>query len=71
MSCSPEFALEKFSLKVYLLIYLFWPVVGLCCSLWVFSSCGKWVLLFIAVCRLLVAVPSLGTQVCVAASPGL
>ena len=71
MSCSPEFALIKFSLKVYLLIYLFWPVVGLCCSLWVFSSCSKWVLLFVAVLRLLIAGPSLGTQACVAASPGL
>ena len=64
MPCSPEFALKKFFFKIYLLIYLSWPVVGLCCYMWVFSSCGKWVLLFIVVCRLLM-------QAWAVASPGL
>ena len=28
-------------------------VLGLCCCMWAFSSCGKWGLLFAAVCRLI------------------
>ena len=33
--------------------------LGLCCCVRAFSSCGKQRLLFVAVCRLLVAVASL------------
>ena len=33
-------------------------VVGLCCCTWAFSSCGKKGLLFVAVCRFLIAVAS-------------
>ena len=40
-------------------IYLFLAVVGLCCCLRAFSSCGEWGLLFVVVCGLLIAVPSL------------
>ena len=41
------------------LIYLFLAVLGLCCHALAFSSCGEWGLLFIVVCRLLLAVASL------------
>ena len=44
--------------KIYLFIYLFLAVLGLCCA-WDFSSCGKRGLLFVAVFRLLFAVTSL------------
>ena len=40
-------------------IYLFLAVLGLRCCAWAFSSCGKRRLLFVAVCRLLIAVASL------------
>ena len=40
-------------------IYLFLAVLGLHCCTWVFSSCGEWGLLFVAVHRLLIAVASL------------
>ena len=43
----------------YLFIYLFVAVLGLCCCVWTFSSCYKQWLLFVAVCRLLIAVASL------------
>ena len=33
--------------------------LGLRCCAWAFSSCGEWGLLFVAVCRLLIAVASL------------
>ena len=33
--------------------------LGLRCCMWAFSSCGEWGLLFIAVCRLLIAAASL------------
>ena len=42
-----------------LFIYLFLAALGLRCCAWAFSSCGKWALLFIAVCGLLIAVSSL------------
>ena len=38
---------------------LFMAVLGLYCCTRCFSSCGKWGLLFVAVCRLLIAVASL------------
>ena len=34
-------------------------VLGLCCCMWAFSTFGEWVLLFIAVRGLLIAVASL------------
>ena len=39
--------------------FFFLASSGLCCCTWVFSSCGERGLLFIAVCRLLIAVASL------------
>ena len=41
------------------LIYLFLAVLGLCCCVRAFSSCGEQGLLFVAVHRLLIAVVSL------------
>ena len=40
-------------------IYLFLAALGLCWWAWAYSSGGKWGLLFVAVHRLLIAVPSL------------
>ena len=40
-------------------IYLFLAVLGLRCCVQAFSSCGEQGLLFVAVCRLLIAVASL------------
>ena len=40
-------------------IYLFLAVLGLCCCVWAFSSCGERGLLFVAVRGLLTAVASL------------
>ena len=37
-------------------IYLFLAALGLCCCAQAFSSCGEQGLLFVAVCRLLIAV---------------
>ena len=55
---SPSFVL--FFLKlIYFLFYLFLAALGLCCCAQVFSSCGERVLLFVAVCGLLIAVASL------------
>ena len=42
-----------------LFIYLFLAVLGLRCCTWAFSSCGELGLLFVVVCRLLIAVASL------------
>ena len=33
--------------------------LGLHCCAWAFSNCGEWGLLFVVVCRLLIAVASL------------
>ena len=43
---------------MYVFIYL-WTALGLCCCMWAFSGCSEQGLLFVAVCRLLVAVASL------------
>ena len=49
-----------FWLKIYLFIlYLFLAVLGLCCCVQAFSSCGKRRLLFIALHVLLITVASL------------
>ena len=44
---------------MYVFMYLFLAVLGLCCCTWAFSSCGEWGLLFVAVHGLHVAVASL------------
>ena len=44
---------------LYKFIYLFLAALGFCCYAWAFSSCGKWGLLFVAVCGLLIVVASL------------
>ena len=44
------FSLNKF---IYFFIYLFLAVLGLCCCMRAFSSCGEWGLLSVAVHRLL------------------
>ena len=49
----------SFFKKNYLFIYLFLAALGLHHCTWAFSSCNEWVLLFVAVCRLLMAVASL------------
>ena len=46
-------------LKKILFIYLFLAALGLRCCARAFSSCGEWGLLFVVVCRLLIAVASL------------
>ena len=56
-----HFTLYFFFKKIYLFIYLilFLAALGLCCCTRAFSSCGKWGLLFVAVCGLLIAVAPL------------
>ena len=44
---------------MYVFIYLFMAVLGLCCCTRAFSSCGERGLLFVAVHGLLIAVASL------------
>ena len=39
--------------------FFFLAALGVCCCAWAFSSCSKRGLLFVAVCRLLIAVASL------------
>ena len=48
-----------FSFFLYKFIYLFLAVLGLCCCVWAFSSCGGRGLLFIVLRGLLIAVASL------------
>ena len=48
-----------FKKLIYLFIYLFLTVLGLPCCARAFSSCGERRLLFVAVCRLLIAMASL------------
>ena len=48
-----------FILIIYLLFIYLLAVFGLHCCAWAFSSCGEWGLLFVVVCRLLIAVASL------------
>ena len=47
--------------KIYF-IYLFLAVLGLRCCARAFTSCGQQELLFVEVCRLLIAVASLVTE---------
>ena len=53
------FKLYPFFFLINLFIYLFLAVLGLCCCMRAFSSCGERGLLFIEVCGLLIAVASL------------
>ena len=68
---------KKINLFIYLFVYLFMAVLGLRCCRWAFSSCGERGLLFVAVCRLLIAVAprcrarALGTRASVVAAHGL
>ena len=48
-----------FIFKLIYLIYLFLAALGLHCCTQAFSSCGEQGLLFVVVCRLLIAVASL------------
>ena len=54
-----EDSLTIFFKFILLCIYLFLAVLGLRCCAWVFSSCSKQVLLFVAVHSLLIVVASL------------
>ena len=54
---SLQFMLQRFCL--FFVIYLFMAALGLRCCTGAFSSCGEWVLLFVAVHGLLIAVASL------------
>ena len=47
---------------IYLLVYLFFAVLGLCCSALAFSSCAKQRLHFVVVCRLLL-LQSVGSRI--------
>ena len=49
----------RFFKKINLFIYLSLAALGLHCCAWASSSCGKWVLLFVPVHRLLIVVASL------------
>ena len=53
------FSSPSFFFKINLFIYLFLAALGLRCCAQAFSSCGEWGLLFVVVCRLLIAVASL------------
>ena len=46
----------------FMINYLFLVVLGLHCYSWTFSICGKWGLLFIVVCGLLIVVVSLAAE---------
>ena len=48
-----------FFFKKNLFIYLFLAVLGLCCCVWAFCSCGERGLVFVAVRGLLIVVASL------------
>ena len=47
------------NLCIYLFIYYFLAVLGLCCCAQAFCSCGEWGLLFVVVRGFLIAVASL------------
>ena len=73
-----EGKLQYVSTYFFQLIDLFLAVLGLCCCVQAFSSCGKWDILFVVVCRFLIAVASLvmehrveGTRASVVAACGL
>ena len=47
---------------MYVFIYLFLAVLGLCCCVWAFSRCSQQGLLFVAVHGLLIAVAFLVSE---------
>ena len=47
---------------IYFILFLFLALLGLCCCMRAFSSCGERGILFTAVHRLLVAVASLAAE---------
>ena len=51
--------LQSITVYFFLFYYLFLAVLGLRCCARAFSSCGKWGLLLIGVCGLLIVVASL------------
>ena len=53
-SCTVLHSHQQYTITLF--VYL--AVLGLCCCAQAFSSCGEWRLLFVAVLRLLIAVPS-------------
>ena len=56
-------SLHPFFLKTHYLFILFLAVVGLCCCIWAFPSCGQWLGgNFVVVCGLLLAVASLAVE---------
>ena len=52
----PSFADFRFCLFFFFFLkkILFLAVLGLCCFVWAFSSCSKWMLLFSVVCGFLI-----------------
>ena len=48
-----------FLISLFIYLFLFLAVLGLCCCAQAFSSCSEQGLLFVAVCGLLIAVASL------------
>ena len=48
-----------YPVNIYLFIYLFMTVLGLCCCMQAFSSCGEQGLLFVALRGCLITVASL------------
>ena len=58
--CSAKGVLEKFFFfKLFIYLFIFLAALGLCCCVRAFSSWGELGLLFVVVCRLLIAVASL------------
>ena len=53
-----ENAFDKYKF-IYFIYFILLAALGLRCCTQVFSSCGEWGLLFVAVCGLLIAVASL------------
>ena len=49
---------NNFKNYLFIFIYLFLAVLGLCCCARAFSSCGEWGLLFVAARGLLIGVAS-------------
>ena len=56
---TPIFIFIFIFVSYFLKFILFLSALGLCCCARAFSSCGERGLLFVAVCRLLIAVASL------------
>ena len=54
-----HFSSLSFNFIIYFFMYVCITVLGLCCCTQAFPSCGKWGLLFVAVCGLLIAVACL------------